>query len=84
MNKKGELITLTIIVGMMVLATFFIVDKHFDAVYIGDSSRNITYNIKSKNQECNTNNIIIKTNDAIHFKNVSEIPEWYINDTNCY
>ena len=83
MNKKGELITLSVMVGLLIIGGIIFISNQFNNVYIGDSSQNITYNIKSKNPLCNPDEIIINENYVEHFNTIDDIPAEYTLDINC-
>ncbi len=88
MNKKGEFITLSIIMGIIIVVGFiFIEDKlgerQVEIGYIGDNSVMIAYNVRSNNPNCNIDNITINQNNIEYFRNANEIPQDYTRDENC-
>jgi len=88
MNKKGEFITFSIIMGIIIIIGLLgignkIIKSEVKFTYVGDSSTNIAYNLKSNNPNCNIDNIIIHKNNIMYFKDEGEIPEGFTIDENC-
>ena len=90
MNKRGELITLSIIVLLLILFGFIYIEGRLgknDAKmkYVGDASIGIAYNIQSENKDCNLGNILIEKNNVKYFKDLTEVSNAQFRiDDNCY
>ncbi len=89
-NKKGQFVTLGLIIAIAILVGGFIFiegkleERNMIINYVGDSVSHIVYNIKSNNIDCDVNNIMINRNNIEYFNHIDEVPEEYTFDENCY
>lgn len=90
MNKKGEFITLAIIISVLLVGGLFLVEKKIEKnyptiSYVVDISKNVSYNLKSDNLDCNLGNVIIKKEDVRYFYDdqKEQVKELFRTDTNC-
>lgn len=64
MNKKGEALTIAMfLLLVLVIGIVYYEGKIEDKNYIGDNSKKIAYNLKSKNKDCNIEQIKIERED---------------------
>ncbi|MBI1934809.1 hypothetical protein HYS31_00050 [Candidatus Woesearchaeota archaeon] len=88
MNKKGELVLISIVVAILVLTSFAILKEKIDQDriihYVGDISTKTAYNLESKNINCDLNKIIILKNNIILFEDYNKVKlEGFKVDQNC-
>lgn len=88
MNKKGEILTLAVILvvllGGLLIARGIMVSNERPP-YIGDKSTKMFYNIKSNNPECNLQEIKIDSNSVVFFNTeVDALKGNYTKNSICY
>ena len=73
-NKKGELLTLSIIVILVLLGALLYIQGTYqkENFYIGEIYTGTVYNPNSKNPDCLIENISIDTNNIKLFKSLDQ------------